>query len=116
MLCIGIIGFLPLKGKLYYVYAQYDSFPEGAGKVLLRELYEVIAAGQLVILNPDDDPDPFIATNLETYYWYTYKRQGSFLPLLESGYLLESDSDDVAYSYILDFDQSLCKQQPCVIH
>lgn len=125
------------KGKLYRVYVQYDAYPEGVGQSLLDELHQAVETGTLdswkeklenvVLLNNDADPDPEVvealrpywanallvkphacdATNYHRYYWYTHKSRGSFLRVLESGYLLESDSDDVAYSYILDFDKSL---------
>lgn len=130
----GLFGFL-YKGRYYMVYNQYDSYLEGLGRDLINEIQN----GQLeewialliklkVIFSDSPAPTPEDIEKLapytvvdvgecSTHDWYclTHKCQGSFVSVLQSGYLLSHLPHDkmgtvpvcnrwIEYIYILDFD------------
>ena len=132
----GLFGFY-FKSKYYLIYNHFDSYPDGLGDKLIKEIIEAIKNGELdkwmkmlldiKIVSTEKQPTTEDITELEKYTnlevsyrskndWYCllYKTQGSFKKVLESGYLLiEPNSEKlqgdifIEYSYVLDFDNKI---------
>ena len=130
----GLFGFY-YKGKYYLVYNHWDSYPEGLGHDLLREIKYALENNLLDnwiqmlidsrVVSDEISPTSEDINKLNKYWdlsvddrspmnWYclTRKCQGSFLSVLESGYIYtDPDYENkltgdifVEYSYVLDFD------------
>jgi hypothetical protein len=120
------------RGRTYQIYCHYDSYPEGVGQRLLDEIRQAVLSGEidiwkskfdsLIIVQerdrvPDDvkplllkyaaswitNPSPYVSGPTD-FYGYLNKCQGSYVKVFESGYLCETDCDDIEYSYTLDLD------------
>lgn len=132
----GLFGFL-YKGRYYMVYNQFDSYPEGLGRDLVMEIQNgrmdewielltklkvVFAAGPAPTREDIEKLAPYTdlcVSECSTDDWYCLTRQcqGSFIHVLESGYLLSYLPRDkmetglvsdmwIEYQYILDFDHN----------
>jgi hypothetical protein len=129
----GLFGFY-YKNKYYMVYNHMDSYPDYLGKMLVAEIVNAIKNNtfngwltkllSLKIISESNPPTPTdddvlklvgytelrvsTQSNLD---WYCLLRgcQGSYLAVLDSGYLLQNSDEPccdlyIEYCYVVNFD------------
>jgi len=126
----GLFGFF-YKGKYYLVYNHLDSYPLGLGADLIGELRtadfeawkamldKIIVVTEATIVTPEDIQRLSSYTDLtvsqqSTRDWYGLLRgcQGSYIKVLQSGYLLQAREDltdiekdlMIEYVYVANLD------------
>ncbi len=124
----GKFGFF-YKGKYYFCYNHYDSYPSNLGVHLLLEILHANLDEWIKLLENikevSDDVEPtsedilklrkYTSTDVgeqSKYDWYCLLRytQGSFHHVLNSGYMENVEGDmGEEYTYILDFDNMVFK-------
>lgn len=139
----GLFGFV-YKGKIYLIYTHYDGYIDGLGFNLICEIkyaiknglieqwirqlesIKVVREGELLPTEEDIKKleewtgPPNCGHTTSEWYWLVHKCQGSFIRVLNSGYLLTVLNTDEennvkntitnsinmqSYVYILDLDR-----------
>lgn len=128
---MGTRGLIKLicRGKVIYVYNQFDSYPKGLGQNLVNELNTLLALygkewliekiSSLRIVTDDDIPSNedidklklytnLSVSNQSTSDWYCLLRetQGSLTKIIEAGYvqLFDYQEGNIMIEYIYDID------------
>jgi hypothetical protein len=135
----GLYGFY-YNGKYYLVYNHYDSYPDGLGNNLIDEIKYALETNRFEqwkrlliackVVTDDDVPTQndidmlrnftnLSVSSQKTDDWYCLTReiQGSFISILDSGYIYTDEHYKnklvgdifIEYSYVLDFDQMIFK-------
>lgn len=128
---MGTRGYIIItfNGKCLTIYNHFDSYPEGLGATLVKELQQLFTSftmeeirlmlQRIKVVNETQSPTAIDINALLEYTdlnvstrstqdWYCLlrKTQGSLMAIMRSGYALDCTRDAMGeYCYLLDFDQ-----------